>query len=456
MSVHNPSGLYTAGAERFNSQPTVSLYANLLARKQAKIDALDQYDMKRINSINDAGLRDKDRQAFDQQLQDLRGHYNTSKDKIRKGNTPEAYEYEKKIRDIGSFVNASKERTAKQESAMKFYQERLKQDGVVPDDFIAELDMNDKGLTEENSQTFNLNKWLSSPKPFNQKTYLNSFADIKRTPQAPRYEKVAGNPLKETEIIDEIFDDGGKRVIHARAADKYENSYSFRSQVQNEVKDPIRRKQLGELFKNEFGVDPAMPEDYATAYTMEMLQPKISKVKGEYEKGALMDKAFAQRLKLAAVQNAYIRGRQKTQAAATNLGKYNVVGRYYPDAVPVTTSIVVPGQNGTMQNVSQTEYRIPANKVDPAHKDMFGVDPIQDNKGGYYILTKDGDLEGLGDNNTRQVVLWDVVAQKELDKTAANEEQRGRTNMRNNPTPSTTKPKTETRTFVFPKGQTKF
>jgi len=443
MAVHNPSTLYTGGAVVFNSQPEVNMYANLLAKRQAKMDALDQYDMKRMNSINDAGLRDKDRQPFDQKLQDLRGYYNTNKDLIRKGNTPEAYEYEKKIREVGSFVNASKERTAKQESAMKYYQERLKQDGVVPDDFIAELDMNDKGLAEEGSQTFNLNKWLSAPKPFNQKTFLSSFADIKRTPQAPRYEKVAGNPLKEAEIIDETFDESGKQVIHARAADKYENSYSFRSQVQNEVKDPIRRKQLSELFKNEFGVDPAMPEDYATAYTMEMLQPKISKVKAEYDRGAIMDKAFAQKLKYAAVQNAYIKGRQKTKEQATQLGNYNVVGRYYPLATPVTTSVVVPTQGGGAQTVTKTEYRIPANKIDPSHISMFGVDPIPDDKGGYYVVTEQGDLEGEGSGGTRQTVLWDVVAQKEMDKTTTNEVQRGRTNMRGGgvPTQGSTQPK---------------
>ena len=398
MSVHNPSGLYTAGAERFNSQPTVSLYANLLARKQAKIDALDQYDMKRINSINDAGLRDKDRQAFDQQLQDLRGHYNTSKDKIRKGNTPEAYEYEKKIRDIGSFVNASKERTAKQESAMKFYQERLKQDGVVPDDFIAELDMNDKGLAEENSQTFNLNKWLQSPKPFNQKTYLNSFADIKRTPQAPRYEKVAGNPLKETEIIDETFDDGGKRVIHARAADKYENSYSFRSQVQNEVKDPIRRKQLGELFKNEFGVDPAMPEDYATAYTMELLQPKISKVKSEYDKGAVMDRQENFREKMFRIAESGRNYRASLNRVRPNLGDYDILSLYDPKVQEIEVEVPVGQQtwwNG--QKVEKKKVNVIYTKdIDGNDEKYFeGADPISGKDGRtYYIRRDDGNYEG--------------------------------------------------------------
>lgn len=290
MAIQNHPDLYTAGAVRFDATPSVNLYGQLMAKKQAKMEALDEYDRQRINSINPQGVRDVDRQRFDQRINDIRGYYNINKDKIRRGNSAEAYEYEKMFRDVNQFVNQSKERTAKQDAAIKFYQEKLKQDGVVPDDFMTELSMNDKPIDEEGSASFNLTKWLSSPKPFNAQAYLKKYADVKRTPGAATYAAIPGQPLLQTETIEEKFAPESKSVIAARAANDYENSYSFRSQVQNEIKDPVRRSELSTVFKNEFGIDAMQPEDYATAFTLELMQPTIVKSKPVANKEAIMDK----------------------------------------------------------------------------------------------------------------------------------------------------------------------
>ena len=65
MAIQNDPRLYSGGNVEFDSTPTVNLYGNLLAKRQAKMDALDQYDRARINNINPQGLRDVDRQGFD-------------------------------------------------------------------------------------------------------------------------------------------------------------------------------------------------------------------------------------------------------------------------------------------------------------------------------------------------------------------------------------------------------
>ncbi len=279
MAVQLPSGLYSGFTEVLDSRPTMNMVNQNKLRKQAKEDALDEYDRKRINNINDTGVRDKDRQLFDEKLQSIRDYYYSNKDKIRRGNTPEAYEYEKLFRNQSQIINQSKNRTAKEDALMKLYQDRLKLDGRIPDDFMTALEANARGLSEDGSEEADLAKWLSQPKPFNQQTYLKNFSDIKRVAGQPRYENVEGNPLKQTEIIEEGFDEGGKQVIAARAADKYQNSYSFSENVKEAINDPISRKKLEDVFKNEYGTNPIQPEDYATAYTMELLQPKIAKTK---------------------------------------------------------------------------------------------------------------------------------------------------------------------------------
>jgi len=300
--LRNDPRMYSQGTVLLDSQPIVNLYGQLMAKKQAKQDALDEYDKQRINNINGTGVRDQDREGLDQRVKQIQEFYQGNKDKIRKGGTPESYAYEKMFRDVSGYVNQSKERTARGDAAMKLYNERLKQDGRIPDDFINELHENELGIDKltgvdpqtgqpRKSQPLNLSKWLSQPKPFNQQTYLKSFGDIKRTPQPPVYTPVEGNPLKLTETINETFDKDAAQVIHARAADKYQNSFSFAEQVKAEVADPVRRKQLADTFKQTFGTDPAIPEDYATAFTLELLQPNIPKVKAVDNKDAIMNKA---------------------------------------------------------------------------------------------------------------------------------------------------------------------
>lgn len=278
MATQNHPGLYSFGNVELDSTPGVNMYTQLMARKQAKEEALDQYDRERLNSINDKGLRDVDRSGLDKRLNDIRTYYNQNKQQIRKGGAAQ-YNYEKMFRDVNSYINRSKEATAKQEAAMGLYRDKLKLDGRIPDDFITAVAANDKGLDEKDYAGFDTVKWLSSPKPFNQQTHLKKYADLKRSAGMPIYEKIPDNPLKLNEVIVEKFDDGAKQVIAARSANDYENSYSFASQVQEEMKDPISRAKLEKTFKEQFGTMPQSPTDYATAFNMEILQPEIRKTK---------------------------------------------------------------------------------------------------------------------------------------------------------------------------------
>lgn len=331
MAVNLGGNLFNAFTERLDSSQTANMFKQQLFRKQAKEEALDEYDRERMNSVNPTGVRDVDRPGFDNRMQKIQLYYNTNKDKIRKGGTPEAYEYEKLFRDTGSYINQSKERTAKQDAAMKFYQEKLKQDGRLPDDFINDLGNNDKAIDDIvtfdkvtgepiRSSSFDLKKWLSNPKPYNQQTALKAYADIKRTPKV-RVEPIPGEPLKMTEITEETFDDGAKQVIAVRAANDFENSHSFSSQVLTEMKDPVSRGKLENTFKTNFGTAPQMPEDYATAFRLQELQQTVPKVKVVDNKDALMARreTFAKEQQARAQAN---REKNIRLSAALGIGSY--------------------------------------------------------------------------------------------------------------------------------------
>ena len=295
MAVQNDPRLYSAGAVVFDSSPSTNLYGNLLQRRQAKMDALDEYDKQRINSINPNGVRDKDREGFDSRINSLRTFYQENKDKIRQAGTAESFNYEKMFRDLSSYINQSKERTAKQDAAMKFYQDKLKQDGVVPDEYMTDLELNDRGLDEEESQSFDLKRWLSMPKTYDREKTNKPYNAIKRTPGQPFTEPIEGNNLRVNEVVEEKFDNAAIEQIQFMSASDFENIYSFREQVKKEVEDPVKRVEMAETFKKIKGVDPASMDDYAFAYKMQELQPTVRKVRQIDNKEAIMDKQQAQR-----------------------------------------------------------------------------------------------------------------------------------------------------------------
>lgn len=286
--LKNPSNLYAGGAVTFNDMPHQQFMANLLAKQQAKMDAMDQYEKSKISSVNDKGLRDIDRATFDNNILDLQRYYQQNKGRIVRGNSQEAFEYEKKYRDLRDFVAHSQDLNARHEAALKFYNERLKQDQRLPDDFMIDLHFNDLPIgakdthpvtgQQQSTTPFDITKWSSTPPPFSGEKFVNDFNDIKRVPGSITYEPTP-NKFKLNEVTTETFDAAAKKAIAARAADKYDNSYSFSNQVKNEIKDPIRRQQLSDLFKKEYGMDAKVPQDYAISYAMELLQPSLKKSK---------------------------------------------------------------------------------------------------------------------------------------------------------------------------------
>lgn len=108
MAIHTDPKMYSGGAVVFNSQPEVNLYGQLLAKREAKNNAIDEYYRKLPSTINTAGLRDQDRAGFDQKIADWQKYWMDNKEKVRKGNTQEAFNSEKMLRDIQTGVQDSK------------------------------------------------------------------------------------------------------------------------------------------------------------------------------------------------------------------------------------------------------------------------------------------------------------------------------------------------------------
>lgn len=168
MAIQNQPGMFSAGAVELDSSPSVNLYAQLAARKQAKEDAIDEYYRKLPSSLNSAGMRDQDRQGFDQAVGEWQKFWMENKDKIRKGNTKEAFDAEQKFRTIQSRVNDSKDRakTDLELGKMRF----SKENGYIFDDpdFMKSQQEHSLPIWDANHKGMDLGTVAVPPAPFDQ------------------------------------------------------------------------------------------------------------------------------------------------------------------------------------------------------------------------------------------------------------------------------------------------
>ncbi len=117
MALINPSSLYSEGAVTVDSTPSVNFYAQLMAKKQAKKDALDQYYTKLMDDTQgkENQMRSNDiEEGWQQKLNDWQNFYMNPENRKAITN-PSKYGYEKANRfnsmhqDLLSDARKSKE-----------------------------------------------------------------------------------------------------------------------------------------------------------------------------------------------------------------------------------------------------------------------------------------------------------------------------------------------------------
>jgi hypothetical protein len=416
MALQNHPDMYNAGAVVVNSQPSVNIYAQHLQRKQAREEALDNYEMNRINRMNEQGVRDIDRPGLDAKVIDMKAYYQANKDKIRRGGSPEAYNYEKMFRDTLGGVSRSKDATARSEALMKLRAERLKYGRSTPEDWFEDYRKHEETpIWEQDYSPLDLTKYSSQNAPkYDPIKTLKSFSDIKRN-QRVRLEDIPGDKFSQYQYTDESFDEGGKNTIVQRAVDLYDTDDGFAAEVQQDVSNPVKRGQLEKVAMEQFGSTPQSMSDYAAAKIMQQIQPTITskpkvipkwKERTDYTGNWSLRKIWANKA-----------GGGKEQVT---LGDYDILGAY-GDRVEERDIDFPVGSSGFKE--TRKLRVIPANQVSVDDKKLIGeVYPYNTNGFQYYKVRDDGNWEGA----RGQVIYADKVAQANLDKTTDNEVKRGR------------------------------
>src|SRR5688572_12541005 len=111
MALQNHPALYQGGNVKLDSSPYTNFAIQLMAKKKAEDDALDQYYSKLPSTINGAGMRDVDRQVFAQGMDGVMNFWKQNRDAIknpRKDGGAAQFNYEKMVREQKEIVDRSK------------------------------------------------------------------------------------------------------------------------------------------------------------------------------------------------------------------------------------------------------------------------------------------------------------------------------------------------------------
>lgn len=314
--LQNPSNLYSGGQVSLDSSPFVNHVLKLRALRDAKDEALDKYFTNLPNTVNEKGTRDQEIQLIHEGKDDLYKTYQQNKEAIKKGNTPEAFNFQKKLRELQGVVTKSQNETAKLNKVSSLLI-NPKYDYIRHDPQIVEqLRRSGLPVNDPEFQSLDVDKLAIPPAPFEQKK-LDEFYTGKNAlvPQVDLIttEKIPDDNLNKLQTTTYKFDKDALTNIYQDAASLLHSNYSFQKHL--EKLDPFTVQKMNETFKKAYGYEPKSGEDVAAAYNLtgqlSRLTPKVEKIKDDK---AILDYKQSHKKEMAALQNAYTTARMRERA----------------------------------------------------------------------------------------------------------------------------------------------
>lgn len=350
-----PSNLYTGGAVVFNTQPYLNFYAQTLARKQAKDEALDQYYQNAFKQVNPAGARTQDIPMFTQKVDEWQKFYQQNRDAIknpRKDGGKAQSEFQSRLLDARNYIQQSKNEAKVYEGLLPLLRDPDKR-SRIPEGVINELAQHDLPLSDPNRKSFNPSSLNFDPKPFDvtmQKNYLQGVQQGLKMDEAITGIKTDPNTFTQTVTTTSKMGDEAKGAIRNRASGAYGSDPSFKHFVDTELAKPENYQRYNDIFKRTYGADIQEPEDLATAYTLGSIQEDQVKQKTEADWKARQDYLQGQRVSLLNKRLAAQKDAEKDESGWVNP---------YVDVLKELGSMNPPVEYKYKNGVSALEHDIP-------------------------------------------------------------------------------------------------
>lgn len=458
-NIPAPSNPYASGAVVFDSTPYTEFYIKEQQKEQAKDEALDRYFQDWDKSINPAGMRNVDTQDFLNLINENKGFYFKNKAAIKNpalDNGAAYNEWFARNKSALGLVAQSKDVASKEEQINRAIIQAKQKGLPITDRVVGDLEFFRQPIKSKNWRDFNPDNLDFQPKPFDPIRFTKDiFGDIKFDERLQSETKVP-----ETKTIRRVYEtampEQALSSVYSRAASSYKTSPSVKEFVDMTIQNPVEYKKLNELFTSKYKRPIESSEDAAAAIAL-----SFSPV------GKQREQVVDDRLAMFEVAEAGRNRRNAISAANRGSGADFVTSGNIIDEIDLGETELGQGKKviisqGEVFNSDKTPYNgqifITRNKL-PASLysalKVMGTDDLflKGNKG-FTAKIVDGQIESLSDERIGNVDRRFLEnAQLKLNT----EPQKGRQmQFGGNKQQPKQKEVKETKTFVFPKGKTKF
>lgn len=439
MALINPDTLYTGGAVRFDSSPSVNLYAQLQQRQQAreaaKQEAFDTYIRGLNTKINPAGKRTVDDPAFQHFYKRWQDFGMQNKTALQKGDVPTQSEFNARYQDLLNLIQESKQAEDYKKPLVDILVDPNKRaqlsERVMPaiashDEPLYIQDKSGEYIRNPNRRQLDFTSTLFNPQLDYAKQYEKWSKGYKMDEAAGdilRRDPITGTAIRE---YTSSFSPETKKQIAINAMNDVSADHKVGDYYQYRFEKLSDREfeELNKLYQQSFGKKNNLgggievenyidsPQKLAAA---EALREASVTQKKEKE---ILDRQLAfQR----AQTNIYLNRTGKDNQDLT-LADYDIFKKFEKKYETKDVQIGKPDWLGRTPKKSATIIR--ASEVDVSDKKLIGdTKPYIDKDGTqFYIVREDGDWEG----RNGQVISRANAARKNMDATSINEVKRGR------------------------------
>lgn len=425
MALHNPSNLYTGGAVVFNEQPFVNFATNLMAKKQAKEEALDKYFGELGNRVTSTGMREQEVQPLIQAKNNYQNFYIKNRDAIQNPSKDGGRAYGEAMRminEMNGIVNNSKALNKTSEELKKIRLENPDLTSRMTEGTLGSIglheqpsyiiDRNGQVVKNPEHQTLDLNEIIYNPKELNQKDWNDYYKGIttfiKPDKTGIQVSPLPGDKYSQLETTTVEYSPQKLKAIGDLAKQDFSQNKSLRYSFEkshNLLNTPIDKWQanhaqefneLNDIYKKAYGKDANIQDesDLHAAQTLKtVMQPSVMQKR--------IDNFEAKRNRILGDQKTIEAIRMNDRIALKKLGK-DMAGSSKDEKDNFLDSFIDQQEQEAQKTplvytpsggVKQTQFRIPAS---PLLKNIFSI------KDGTHLLSPD-EIRFLPNGNVKPI-----------------------------------------------------
>lgn len=272
-----PANLYSGGNAILDAQPFVAFQTNLLAREQAKNEAIGNGYQDMLKGLTPAGMRSQEVQPFVAKVNDLQGFYQQNQDKIKNpriDNGAAQSEFNSRYNDAMGYAQQSKNAAGINKQVEDFRQKALLAGQSTTDQNMNDLIAHEYPIGDPRHKDFDVTSLNLNPKPLDIQKRVSLYSDMKPSKTTDAITPSTDDPSKSIVTTTAVFSPDDIKTVANRAMASYQSDPSFKMTIDNIAKDPIQYKQYNDLYNHVMGknFDIGHPEELAFAHDLSLLQ----------------------------------------------------------------------------------------------------------------------------------------------------------------------------------------